>query len=169
MRETAREDTVATEHRPIQTEAELRFPPFAHGPGEAKADPFVINGTALTPSDDPWPMPGPAFTTRSGHTNIAPFIRRVGSAEDRSGWASSGLWFDGWKGRSPPPFGRYPDQHRRCEVAEPRTWLLEKGWRRIGLVDPAELPGKWPRQWAAGGDVLGRATRRKLTPRRHED
>ena len=60
--------------------------------------------------------------------------------------ASSGLWFDGWKGRSPPPFGRYADQHRRCEVAEPRTWLLEKGWRRIGLVDPAEVPGKWPRR-----------------------
>ena len=55
--------------------------------------------------------------------------------------ASSGLWFDGWKGRSPPPLGRYADAYRRCEVAEPRTWLLEKGWRRIGLIDPAEVPG----------------------------
>ena len=63
--------------------------------------------------------------------------------------ASSGLWFDGWKGRSPPPLGRYADQHRRCEVAEPRTWLLEKGWRRVGLVDPAEVPGKWLRGRAA--------------------
>ena len=63
--------------------------------------------------------------------------------------ASSGLWFDGWKGRSPPPLGRYADAHRRCEVAEPRSWLLEKGWRRIGLVDPAEVPGKWPRRRAA--------------------
>ena len=54
--------------------------------------------------------------------------------------ASSGLWFDGWKGRGPPP-GRYADADRMPEVASPRTWLLSKGWRRIGLVDPAEVPG----------------------------
>ena len=54
--------------------------------------------------------------------------------------ASSGLWFDGWRGRSPPP-GRYADPGREREVTEPRTWLLEKGWRRIGLIDPAEVPG----------------------------
>ena len=54
--------------------------------------------------------------------------------------ASSGLWFDGWKGRGPPP-GRYADADRPPEVAAPRTWLLSKGWRRIGLVDPAEVPG----------------------------
>jgi len=28
-----------------------------------------------------------------------------------------------------------------CEVARPRTWLLRIGWRRHGLVDPAEAPG----------------------------
>ena len=52
--------------------------------------------------------------------------------------ASSARWFDGWRrsvesqifGASPLP-----------EVAEPRTWLLRVGWRRHGLVDPAELPG----------------------------
>ena len=54
--------------------------------------------------------------------------------------ASSGLWFDGWKGRAPPP-GRYADARREREVATPRTWLLSKGWRRIGLIDPAEVPG----------------------------
>ena len=54
--------------------------------------------------------------------------------------ASSGLWFDGWKGRGPPP-GRYADADRVPEVATARTWLLSKGWRRIGLVDPAEVPG----------------------------
>ena len=54
--------------------------------------------------------------------------------------ASSGLWFDGWKGRG-PPHGRYADAERSPEVAAPRTWLLSKGWRRIGLVDPAEVPG----------------------------
>jgi len=30
-------------------------------------------------------------------------------------------------------------------VAEARTWLLETGWRRIGLIDPAEVPGRWRR------------------------
>ena len=55
--------------------------------------------------------------------------------------ASSGLWFDGWKGRGPPP-GRYADADRAAEVAAPRTWLLSKGWRRIGLMDPAEVPGR---------------------------
>jgi REP element-mobilizing transposase RayT len=50
--------------------------------------------------------------------------------------ASSGAWFDGWK-RSPParePGGPSP-------VARPRYWLLAKGWRNCGLVDPAEVPG----------------------------
>ena len=54
--------------------------------------------------------------------------------------ASSGLWFDGWKGRAPPA-GRYADRGRECEVASPRSWLLARGWRRIGLVDPTEVPG----------------------------
>ncbi len=50
--------------------------------------------------------------------------------------ASSGAWFDGWK-RSLPmaePKGPRP-------VARPRYWLLREGWRRRGLVDPAEVPG----------------------------
>ena len=58
--------------------------------------------------------------------------------------ASSGLWFNGWKGRAPPPLGRYADADRAREVAAPRTWLLAKGWRRIGLIDPAEVPGGKP-------------------------
>ena len=55
--------------------------------------------------------------------------------------ASSGLWFDGWKGRAPPSAGRYADPGRECEVAPARSWLLTRGWRRIGLIDPAEVPG----------------------------
>ena len=58
--------------------------------------------------------------------------------------ASSGLWFDGWKGRA-PPVGRYADRGRAVEVAPARSWLLTKGWRRIGLIDPAEVPGVSPR------------------------
>jgi len=52
--------------------------------------------------------------------------------------ASSGAWFSGWSGRfqilppsEPPP------------VASPHTWLLRLGWRRHGLIDPAEVPGVW--------------------------
>jgi REP-associated tyrosine transposase len=50
--------------------------------------------------------------------------------------ASSGAWFDGWK--RPPP---------KAEAMGPRPvaragfWLLRKGWRDRGLVDPAEVPG----------------------------
>jgi len=51
--------------------------------------------------------------------------------------ASSGRWFPGWRrafaSREPPP--------ERPEVAVPRTWLLSVGWRRHGLIDPAEVPG----------------------------
>ena len=64
--------------------------------------------------------------------------------------ASSGLWFDGWKRPIADPALRFAvcrvrlrPSHtgRECEVAAPRTWLLETGWRRIGLIDPAEVPG----------------------------
>ena len=51
--------------------------------------------------------------------------------------ASSSLWFDGWSGRLQPcsPSGELPP------VAAPHTWLLRLGWRRHGLLDPAEIPG----------------------------
>lgn len=57
--------------------------------------------------------------------------------------ASSARWFDGWKlgsGTSPsavePPAGR-----DRPPVARARTWLLDVGWRRYGLLEPADVPG----------------------------
>ena len=62
--------------------------------------------------------------------------------------ASSGRWFDGWKretamkeeggGGAGPP-----------SVARARSWLLQRGWRRHGLVDPEEVPGP------AGGVGVG--------------
>ena len=51
--------------------------------------------------------------------------------------ASSARWFDGWR---PEVAGRSPMEDTGREVARPRTWLLAVGWRRHGLVDPAELP-----------------------------
>ena len=50
--------------------------------------------------------------------------------------ASSGAWFDGWK--RPPPASEAPAPR---PVSSPRSFLLRKGWRRYGLVDPAETPG----------------------------
>jgi REP element-mobilizing transposase RayT len=54
--------------------------------------------------------------------------------------ASSGAWFDGWRdgvkrllrerALGPPP------------VARARSWLLRRGWRRHGLLDPADVPGR---------------------------
>ena len=65
--------------------------------------------------------------------------------------ASSGRWFDAWKRRIQPPTDA-------PAVAKPRTWLLRIGWRRWGLVDPAEVPG-------AGGDGAHRAPTRRQSAR----
>ena len=53
--------------------------------------------------------------------------------------ASSARWFDGWRGGRRDGFesglvGPRP-------VSPARTWLLQTGWRRHGLVDPVEIPG----------------------------
>lgn len=53
--------------------------------------------------------------------------------------ASSSRWFDGWRRSGPAP--RDAPEIRSPEVSRPRTWLLCKGWRRYGLIDPAEVPG----------------------------
>jgi REP element-mobilizing transposase RayT len=52
--------------------------------------------------------------------------------------ASSARWFDGWR-RTLTAQGRGELASR--EVASARTWLLRTGWRRHGLIDPAEVPG----------------------------
>jgi len=49
--------------------------------------------------------------------------------------ASSGRWFSGWCTLAPPV-------HDPPAVAAARTWLLSVGWRKRGLIDAAELPGK---------------------------
>ena len=51
--------------------------------------------------------------------------------------ASSGRWFDGWRG------GRARKlSESEAPVAAPRTWLLREGWRRLGLLDPLDVPGR---------------------------
>ena len=49
---------------------------------------------------------------------------------------SSARYFDGWKrGADIPSPALDPP------VAAPQSWLLRVGWRRRGLLDPAEIPG----------------------------
>jgi hypothetical protein len=48
--------------------------------------------------------------------------------------ASSSRWFNGWRVAA----GTSPDSPA---VAAPRSWLLAVGWRRAGLLDPAEIRG----------------------------
>jgi REP element-mobilizing transposase RayT len=48
--------------------------------------------------------------------------------------ASSARWFDGWR--------HAPERsHDPPATAAARTWLLARGWRRHGLIEPAEVPG----------------------------
>lgn len=53
--------------------------------------------------------------------------------------ASSARWFDGWRQR--PPDDTSHADYDRPAVARARTWLLTTGWRRHGLLDPADVPG----------------------------
>jgi hypothetical protein len=52
--------------------------------------------------------------------------------------ASSSRWFDGFTRELP---GCHMGRTGPREVAWPRTWLLARGWRRHGLIDPAAIPG----------------------------
>jgi hypothetical protein len=63
--------------------------------------------------------------------------------------ASSARWFDGWKRGiaidGDDDVGKHerdadPGAIRRPPVARARTWLLSVGWRRHGLIDPADVP-----------------------------
>jgi len=53
--------------------------------------------------------------------------------------ASSGRCFSGWRKGAPL-------SHDPPAVAAARTWLLSIGWRRRGLIDPAEVLGVSPRR-----------------------
>jgi len=57
--------------------------------------------------------------------------------------ASSAVWFDGWARRKKSEgIGPGPrDGPVAPAVALAHSWLLRLGWRRHGLIDPAEVPG----------------------------
>ena len=54
---------------------------------------------------------------------------------------TSAPWFDGWKQQVPSAHEKAAVRLDRPPVARARTWLLAIGWRRHGLIDPAEVPG----------------------------
>ncbi len=58
--------------------------------------------------------------------------------------ASSGRWFGGWRRRV--PVGAWVPGLREVSPAE--TWLLRIGWKKFGLIDPAEVPGGRKRRTA---------------------
>jgi REP element-mobilizing transposase RayT len=55
--------------------------------------------------------------------------------------ASSARWFDGWKPGSLVTERAIIPLLDKPAVARARTWLLRKGWRIHGLLDPADVPG----------------------------
>ena len=53
---------------------------------------------------------------------------------------SSARYFDGFTSGVGPP--RLRNSDRALPVAAAQTWLLRTGWRRHGLIDPNETPGR---------------------------
>jgi hypothetical protein len=55
--------------------------------------------------------------------------------------ASSARWFDGWRRGVSLAADARSASTTTAPVAGARTWLLSVGWRRYGLLDPADVPG----------------------------
>jgi hypothetical protein len=55
--------------------------------------------------------------------------------------ASSAAWFDGWRRIPHVDAAKRAAAVERPPVAPPRFWLVTIGWRRHGLIDPADVPG----------------------------
>jgi REP-associated tyrosine transposase len=55
------------------------------------------------------------------------------SSRSRPDPCSSGAWFDGWRELE-------PETERISPTARARTWLLRKGWRRLGLISIEATP-----------------------------
>jgi REP element-mobilizing transposase RayT len=72
--------------------------------------------------------------------NARRHAKPTGTGAVRLDPASSGRWFDGWK-RQPRALHGAQSSNELRPVARARTWLLSRGWRRHGLLDPAYVPG----------------------------
>jgi REP element-mobilizing transposase RayT len=54
---------------------------------------------------------------------------------------STGVLFDGWRGREEPrPMWRWPDTYYPLVVYLPKTWLLQTGWLKHGRIAFDEVP-----------------------------
>jgi len=99
-----------------------------------------------------WERTGRVFADRY-HDRILRTPREVRNAlayllnnarRHRSGlkWAidlfASGPWFDGWKEAGVSRTVQRPNER---PTAQARSWLLQVGWRRHGLIRIAEVPG----------------------------
>jgi REP element-mobilizing transposase RayT len=76
-----------------------------------------------------------AYVLLNARRHLAKIGRRLPAAAIDP--ASSGRFFSGWNRRVHPETGLHDPP-----VAPPHTWLLRVGWRRNGLIDPAEVPGR---------------------------
>jgi hypothetical protein len=67
-------------------------------------------------------------------------VARATSGTVRLDPASSARWFGGWR---PQALARvaWPRTADPPAVSSAHTWLLAVGWRRLGLLDPADVPG----------------------------
>jgi REP element-mobilizing transposase RayT len=81
-----------------------------------------------------------AYVLLNARRHAAKLGRRV-DAIGRIDPASSGRWFDGWRQRDRADRVDRAGAADQPAVALPRSWLLSVGWRRSGLIDPAEVPG----------------------------
>jgi hypothetical protein len=77
-----------------------------------------------------------AYVLQNGRRHLAKMGRALPHAAALDP-ASSGRWFSGWNRRFQPASSPLP-----APVAPPRTWLLSIGWRKHGLIDPTEVPGR---------------------------
>jgi hypothetical protein len=70
-------------------------------------------------------------------TNARRHLAKAGRALPRAALidpASSGAWFLGWR-----PGVALPEAIEPPPVARATTWLARVGWRRLGLLEPAEI------------------------------
>jgi REP element-mobilizing transposase RayT len=74
------------------------------------------------------------------HAAKAAGAARMLAAAVRLDPASSARWFSGWR---PQGLARAigPSTADPPAVSPAHTWLLVVGWRRLGLLDPADVPG----------------------------